>query len=73
MARKNQVRFDVDQEFGDNPTLPQGLTLFLVEGMAKEWDDATSSSTPMPVDSPQPPHCEGPSATPPIQQGPSLQ
>ena len=31
-----QVRFDVDEELGDNPTLPQGLTLFLAEGVAKE-------------------------------------
>ena len=31
-----------------------GLTLFLVEGMAEEWHDAPSSSTPVPVDSPWP-------------------
>ena len=49
--RKKQVRFDVDEELGDDPTLSLCLTFFLEEGMAKEWDDAHSPSTPMPVDS----------------------
>ena len=50
--RKKQVRFDVDGELDDDPTLPLGLTLFLVEGMAEESDDTQRPSTPMPVDSP---------------------
>ena len=66
--RKKWVRFDVDKELGDDPTLPPGLTLFLVEGVAKEKDDAPSHSTPMPVDSPWLPPC----TTPHIQEGPSL-
>ena len=58
--RKKQIRFDVDEELGDDPTLPPGLTLFLAEGMAKEQDDAPSCLTPMPVDSPWPPPSKGP-------------
>ena len=34
--RKKQVRFDTDGELGNEPPLLLGLTLFLVEGMAKE-------------------------------------
>ena len=50
--RRKQVRFDMDEELGKDPTLPPDLALFLVEGMAAEWDDAPSSSTPVPMDSP---------------------
>ena len=57
--RKKQVRLDVDEEMGDDPTLPLDLTLFLVEGMAEEQDDTPSSQTPMPVDSSRPPPNEG--------------
>ena len=39
--------------------LPWDLTLFLVEGMAKEWDDAPSSSASMPIDSSWPVPSEG--------------
>ena len=42
----------MDKELGSNPTLPPGLTIFLVEGMGKDWgDDAPSSSTHVPMDS----------------------
>ena len=33
--RKKQVRFHLDEELGDDPTLPD-LTLFLAEGMVTE-------------------------------------
>ena len=33
---RKQVQFAVDQEFGDEPTLPMDLTLFLAEGMVAE-------------------------------------
>ena len=36
MERKKQVRFDVVEELGDDPTSPTGLTLFLAEGVAEE-------------------------------------
>ena len=49
----------MEGELGDAPTLPQGLTLFLVEGVAKEQDDAPSPFTPVPEDSPQPPSTKG--------------
>ena len=49
---KKQAWFNVDEELGNDTTLPLGLTLFLAEGMAEEWDDAPSSSTPMSMDSP---------------------
>ena len=62
--RKKQVRFDVDEELGDDPTLPLGLTLLLEESMAEEWDDAPSSLTPMPMDSPQLPPSQDPQHCP---------
>ena len=52
--------------------LPQGLTVFLVEGMAKEQDDAPSPSTPMPKDSQLLPPASIPIATLPVQEGPGL-
>ena len=58
--RKKQVRLDVDKELGNNPTLPQDLTLFLVEGVGKEQDDTPSPFIPMPDDSPWPLLSEGP-------------
>ena len=33
---KEQVRFDINEELGDDPMFPLGLTLFLAEGMATE-------------------------------------
>ena len=36
------------------------LNLFLAEGVAEEWDDTPSPSTPMSEDSPQLPPTEGP-------------
>ena len=61
---KKQVRFDVEGELGDDPTLPQGLTLFLAEVMAKEQEDAPSPSTPVPEDFPWPPAVRAPSTAP---------
>ena len=60
--RKKQVRFDMDKELGEDPTLLWGLTLFLVEGTTKEWDNAPSPSTPclwIPMSTPNkgPQHC----------------
>ena len=43
--------FYMDEELGDDPTLPPGLTLFLAEGMVEEQDDSPCSSSPMPLDS----------------------
>ena len=40
--------------------LPQGLTLFLAEGMAEESDDTPSSLPPMSMDSPWVSPSEGP-------------
>ena len=54
--RRKQVKFDMDEELGNEPTLPMDLTLFFVEGMATEWDNAPSSSTPDPMDCPQTTH-----------------
>ena len=34
--QKKQVRFDVEGDLIDDPMLPQGLTLFLAESVAKE-------------------------------------
>ena len=62
--RKKQVSFDMDEELGDDPTLPPGLTLFLAEGTVKEWDDTPSSSTPMPLDSPWLVPSKGPQSHP---------
>ena len=45
---RKQVRFDVEGNLGDNPTLPLGLTLFLAEGLAKGQDNAPGTVTPMP-------------------------
>ena len=60
---KKQVRFDVEGDLGDAPMLPQGLTLFLVEGMAEKWDDTPGLFTSIPKSSPQPP-LEGPQHCP---------
>ena len=49
---KKQVRFDVEGDLGDDPTLPQGLTIFLVGDVAKEWDNTPGPYTPVPKDSP---------------------
>ena len=62
--RKKQVRFDVDEELGNDPTLPWGLTLFLAEGIAEEQDDIPSPSTPVAVDSLQLPPSKGPQCYP---------
>ena len=56
----------------DDPTFPQGLTLFLVEGAFEEWDDASGPYTPTPKDFPQLPPLRTPCAAPPIQEEPGL-
>ena len=61
---RKQVRFDVDGSWVVIPMLPLGLTLFLADGTAAEWDDAPSSSTPMPMDSPQPAPSKSPQCHP---------
>ena len=50
---KTQIRFDVKGDLGNPPTLPQGITLFLAEGVAEEWDDAPGPFTSIPKSSPQ--------------------
>ena len=52
--------------------MPLGLTLFLAKSVAKEQDDAPSSSTPVHMDSPWLAPSDGPSATQPTWEGPSL-
>ena len=42
----------MEGDLGHNPMLPQGLTFFRAEGMAKGWDDAPGPYTPVPKDSP---------------------
>ena len=59
----------MDEELGDDPTLLLGLTLFLVEGAAKEQDDAPSPSIPMLMDSPWPPSSENPQCHPAYTRG----
>ena len=56
--RREQVRFNVDEELGDNPMLALDLFLIIVGGVATEQYDAPSSSTPMSMDSPWPTHSE---------------
>ena len=62
----------MDEELGDDPMLPPDLTLFLVEGVATEQDDVPSSSTPMPMDSPQPTPSDSPQSHPTCMGGASL-
>ena len=50
--KRKQVRFNVDEELGDDPTLPPDLTTYLAGGTAEEWDDAPNSSTSLPLDTP---------------------
>ena len=61
-----QIRLDVEGDLSDDPMLPPGLTIFLVEGLAEEWDDAAGpvseeSFQPSPSEGPQchPTHAEG--------------
>ena len=56
---KKQVRFNMDEDLGENPTLPMDLTTFLKEGTAKEQDNAPSPSVPLTVDPWQLPHNDG--------------
>ena len=58
---KKQVRFDVEGDLGNDPTMALGLTLFLVEGSSEEQDDFPGS---MPEESLQLPPSEGPQCCP---------
>ena len=58
--QKKQVGCDMEWDLCDDPTLPQGLTLFLEEDAAEEWDDAPGPNNPVPEDSQQVPPSEGP-------------
>ena len=43
----------MEGDLGDAPTLTQGLTIFLAEGMAKEWDYAPGPFIPVPKGPPE--------------------
>ena len=45
--QKKQVRFDEEGDLDNDPTLPPGLTLFLVEGSVEEWDNTPGTVTPV--------------------------
>ena len=47
---KKQVGFHVDEDLGDDLTLPKDLTNFLEGDTAEEWDNAPSLSIPLTVD-----------------------
>ena len=61
---KKQVRFDTDEELGDNPILPLDLTTFPAGGTAEEQDNAPSPSTPFPMDPLWLPPSKGPQCHP---------
>ena len=65
---KKQVRFYIDEDLGDDPTLPMDLTNFLEGDTAEEWDNTPSSCIPLTVD----PHSDlammATSATPSTQE-----
>ena len=69
---KKQVRFDVEGDLGNDLILPPGLTLFLMECLAEEQDDAPDPVTSLPEESFQPPPSKVPSTAPPIQKEPVL-
>ena len=43
---KKQVRFNVDEDLGNDPPLPMDLTTFPAGGTAEEWDNAPSPLLP---------------------------
>ena len=69
---KEQVRFNLDYDLGDDPSLSMDLTTFLEGGTAKEWDKAPSPSVPLTVDPPQLPHDNGHQCQPTHPEGASL-
>ena len=56
---KKQVRFNLDDDLGDDPLLPTHLATFLEGNAGNEQDNAPSPSPPLIVDPPQPPCDEG--------------
>ena len=70
--RRKQIRFDVDEDLGNDPTLPMGLTLLLAEDMAEKWNDTPCSSTPVPIEAHSWPLLKSPSAIAPTWEGASL-
>ena len=54
----------MDEDLGDDPTLPMDLTTFLAGGTAEEQDDAPNPSTPLSMDPSLPPPSEGPQGCP---------
>ena len=55
---KKQVRFNVDEDLDNDPTLAMDLTTFQEGNTAEEWDNAPIPSIPLSVDPPQLP-CSG--------------
>ena len=50
---KKQVRFNIDDKLGSEPTLPPpGMTLFLAKGETVKWPNTLISATTGPTDSP---------------------
>ena len=52
---KKQIRFYIDEDFGDDPILPN----FLEGDSAKVWDNVPSPSIPLTMDPPQLPCNDG--------------
>ena len=48
--RKKQVRFNLDEDFGDDPSLPTDLTTFLERSTTKKWDNTPRPSVPLTMD-----------------------
>ena len=57
---KKQVRFNLNEELGGEPTLPGGVTLFLSGGEAVEWYTIPTPTTTWPTNTSQPDHEDGP-------------
>ena len=67
--KKKQVRFDVWDNLGSDPTLPTELTTFLAGGTAKEWEDTPHPSTHLSMDPLWPPPSRAPIVIPPTWEG----
>ena len=55
---KKQVRFNLDNDVGDDPSLPTDLATFLGD-TAEEWNNTLSPFAPLTMDLPQLPHGNG--------------